>query len=271
MTSKWITRSKIITDLLLGRMQPKMRNYYLKQILRLGKKNPNGDDFYWNEYSSHYQGELNAEKEVFSLIIQKGDYIFENNKLKKVNPKILPISPNAHLLAETICLLSPNSIREVGVGGGDYLNNIYVMMPEVSLHGVDVSRQQLEYLAKRHPHLKNFTSEKDIINNSSGLALAQLSYTQAVIMHIGEKDDRHLKALKNLINSTSETILLSENWFKHNFLDDINFLYNQGMINWKNIYFYLRSNEENPNIKLMICSNKRLPFENLKNYQQLKN
>ena len=56
--------------------------------------------------------------------------------------------------------------------------------------------------------------EKDIINNSSGLALAQLSYTQAVIMHIGEKDDRHLKALKNLINSTSETILLSENWFK---------------------------------------------------------
>jgi len=266
---RWVTRSKIITDLLLGRMQPKMRNYYLKQILKFGKKNPNGDDFYWNEYSSHYQGELNDVEKIYSGIINKGDYLFDNNKIKKVNPNILPINHHAHLLIETILLLNPYSVREIGVGGGDYLNNIFVMMPDTNLYGVDVSEDQLEFLAKRHPHLKNFTSKIDIVNNTKNLEKVQLSYTQAVIMHIGEKGNRHLKALENLINSTLDTVLLSENWHKHNFLDDISFLFNKGVLNWKNINFYFKSNEEKPNVKLMIISNKELPLENLENYQQL--
>jgi hypothetical protein len=83
---RWVTRSKIITDFLLGRMHPKMRIYYLKQILKFGKKNPNGDDFYWNEYSSHYQGEIDDGKNIYSVIINKGDYLFENNKLKRLIP-----------------------------------------------------------------------------------------------------------------------------------------------------------------------------------------
>jgi hypothetical protein len=271
MARKWITRSKIISDLLLGKMQPKMRNYYLKQILRLGKKNPSGDDFYWGEYSSHYQGELAGEKNIFSLTINPGDYLFEDNELKQINSNILPISPNAHLLTESICLLKPNSVREVGVGGGDYLNNLFVMLPNINLEGVDISRDQLAFLAKRHPHLKDFTFEYDIVKDNHKLSKTQLSYTQAVIMHIGEKNDRHLSALSKLINSTTETVLLSENWHKHNFLDDIKFLFDKGIINWKNINFYIKPYLQNSEIKLMICSNKELPFDELKNYQQLKN
>lgn len=271
MANEWITRSKLITDLIFGKMHPKMSNYYLRQIFRFGKKNPNGDDFYWKEYTSHYQGELEGVKNKISLTIQPGDYLFEDNKLKKINSNILSISPHAHLLTESICLLRPNSIREVGVGGGDYLNNIFVMLPNIDLEGVDISTDQLTFLAKKHPHLKNFTFEFDIVSSNDGLSKTQLSYTQAVIMHIGEKNDRHLSALKNLINSTTETVLLSENWHKHNFLEDIKFLFDKGMINWSNINYYIKPYLENPEIKLMICSNKKLPFEELKNYQQLKN
>lgn len=270
MNGKWVTRTKLINDFLTGRMPNKMKVYYLMQLFKFGRKNPNGDDFYWNQYSSHYQGELNDGEKRYCLIIKKGDYIFENNKLKKINKNILPISPNAHLLTETIYQLNPSSVREVGVGGGDYLNNIFIMMPKISLHGVDVSKDQLDYLAKRHPHLKSFTSEIDIINDSNELTQSQISFTQAVIMHIGEKNNRHLNALKNLFNSTTETVLLSENWRKHNFFDDIMYLFDKRMINWKNINFYIRTNEESPESKLMICSSKKLPFDTLKNYQQLK-
>ncbi len=90
-------------------------------------------------------------------------------------------------------------------------------------------------------------------------------------MHI-KTGNGHLVAQSNLFKIASKQVVLMENWTEHPFLDNIKFLFDQGMIPWKQIYLYFRRSPENQNKPhLMVVSSEPLSFEPSKSYSQFVN
>jgi len=228
------------------------------------------DDFNWSNYNIHYKGELEIAKKRYTPAIQSGDYEYNKGKLVKQRD-ILPIHSNAHLLYETILQLSPETILEVGCGGGDNLHNIKTLHSKFKLSGIDISREQLDFLATRHKSLSNSTKVADITQHDFNYKPVDLVFTQAVIMHIGETEQRHLVALKNIFKTAKKYIVLMENWEKHHFLNDINSLVDSGQTNWEQCFLYYHELESNNATKLIIVSSKETNYKPLVSYDVLLN
>jgi SAM-dependent methyltransferase len=231
--------------------------------------NSQQDDFNWQSYNYQYQKELRKNQQTDSLKLNPGDYSFENDKLVKIRD-IVPLHPNHRLLYETVLLLKPQKAAEIGCGGGDHLFNLNLLMPQIEICGYDLSIEQVSFALERSPNLKEKILEFDItMPFSSKLAQVDLVYTQAVIMHI-KTGNGHLVALSNLFRMACKQVVLMENWTQHPFLEDIQFLFEQGMLAWKQLYFYFRRAPEIQNRPhLMVVSSELLPFEPLKSYTQL--
>lgn len=61
-----------------------------------------------------------------------------------------------------------------------------------------------------------------------------------------------------------------ENWSSHNFMANIQFLFDNGMIPWSTLFFYFRRSPELGNSPhLMIVSSSKLDYEELLDYKQL--
>ncbi|OGH88687.1 MAG: hypothetical protein A3J93_01160 [Candidatus Magasanikbacteria bacterium RIFOXYC2_FULL_42_28] len=193
----------------------------------------------------------------------------ENQVLTKKS-NILTLHPNHRLLYETVLLLKPAKIVECGVGGGDHLYNLNILDPKIDSYGVDRGQAQLDYCVERSPSLKGKVQNFDMtMPLSSKLPLVDVAFTQAVIMHI-KTGNGHLVALSNLFKLASEQVVLMENWSNHPFMEDIKYMFNNGMLPWQSIYFYIRRAPEYQNKPhLMIVSSRELPFEPLKYYSQL--
>jgi SAM-dependent methyltransferase len=231
--------------------------------------NAQDDDFNWETYNDHYRQELRDIQETHTLKLNPGEYSFENDKLVKIKD-VLPLHPNHRLLYETIFLLKPLKVIEIGCGGGDHLFNLNLLIPKIEIAGYDRSTEQLNLVLERSPNLKGKILELDItMPFSSKLPLVDLVYTQAVIMHI-KTGNGHLVALSNLFKLASKQVVLMENWTSHPFLDDVKFLFEQGMLPWKQLYFYFRRAPELQNKPhLMVASSEPLFFEPLNSYSQL--
>lgn len=244
----------------LGKFSHVFRNRPINQL---------DDDFNWTKYNDHYREELVHISKKHTIKLNNGDYIVKDNTLLKQRD-ILPLHPNYRLLYETIILLNPSKILEFGCGGGDHLHNINVLAPHIATHGVDRAEAQLHFCMERYPLLKDKIQQYDItMPFSSKLPLVDITYTQAVIMHI-HTGNGHLIALSNLFKLASKHVLLMENWTCQQFLNDINYLFEQEMIPWKSIYFYFRRAPELQNRPhLMVISNGKLPLEPLNDYSQL--
>jgi hypothetical protein len=147
------------------------------------------------------------------------------------------------------------------------LHNLGVLFPSLHRLGFDRSCGQLALLRERSPHLAPLVARLDITRNlRSTHPTADIAYTQAVIMHIHARD-RHLDALQNMFRMATKHVVLMENWWRHWFMDEIAALHKRGLIDWPNLRFYFRRENNCP--KIMIISQEILPFERLVDYRQL--
>ena len=215
------------------------------------------DDFDWDLYTIHYKAELNEEKTLVTQILKSGDYIFKKGVLERCNLIKPALHPNHHLLYETILLLSPSSLIEFGCGGGDHLSNLSLLDGSISITGLDLSESQIELLNKRHPYLRAKVYRRDITSDFIIDGVFGIAYSQAVLMHI-QKGNSHLKALENMFKYSSDQVVLMENWRRHQFMSDIKKLHLDGLIEWKELFFYYRELKDLPGTKIMIISSVKL-------------
>jgi len=251
---------------------------YLKYRLRtkllhlLGRPIPAefaDDDFDWRAYSTHYAEELKEMEQDYLMRLAPEDYLFAEGILTRQS-SARPLHPNHRLLYETLLQLAPQSAMEIGCGAGDHLYNLSLLAPKIYLSGVDRSQDQLTFLKRRSPNLKAAVTQLDITRPlPKPPPGADVSYTQAVIMHI-KTEDHHLTALSNMFQIATKQVVLLENWRHHLFLDDIRRLHAQGRIPWKELHFYFRRAPEMGNRPhLMVISATPLDYEPLTDYNAL--
>lgn len=257
-----------VRDTLTGRINSKMLRYHISNRFRKPSTDQRDDDFDWTKYSLHYEGELELGQKTRTLCLNPGDYEFSNGELVKQRP-ILSLHPNVQLLYETILQLSPDSVLEIGCGGGDNLHNLHVLRPLLQIMGRDISDDQLNLLRTRHDELSSHVGKLDITKYSPAANSVDLVFTQAVIMHIGSQQLRHVTALKNLFKAARRYVVLMENWSKHSFLDDINTLMQSGDITWPECNLYYRQHAEDPAVKLLVASSTPLGYLPLTDYASL--
>lgn len=225
------------------------------------------DMFNWSLYNLHYKGELIEAKKEYTINLQNNDFIFKNSKLIKNNTSIKPLHNNHRLLYETILQLNPSSVFEMGCGTGMHLNNMQTLAPQIILSGIDLLPKQIIMLHQSYP-FSNATvkvADATIPLSENFLPQADLAFTQAVIMHI-HTGNAHLMALENLFKMSRKYVLLFDSAKNHPFMEDIKKLHADKKIAWDNIYFYYRINEEN-NIPIsIICSNEKLNYPILDDY-----
>lgn len=228
-----------------------------------------GDDFDWRVYSTHYAEELKEMEQDYVTRLAPQDYVLTGSSLTR-GASARPLHPNHRLLYETLLQLTPQSVMEMGCGAGDHLYNMNCLAPEIRLLGGDRSRSQLNFLKRRSPDLKASVSQIDITQPlPKSLPQVDISYTQAVIMHI-KTDDHHLTALSNMFQLATKQVVLLENWKAHLFMDDIRQLHEQRRIPWQNLHFYFRRAPEMGNRPhLMVISAIPLDYEPLEDYDLL--
>lgn len=233
-------------------------------LVRLQKNNR--DMFNWSLYHLHYRGELKKNVKKYLPFLNIGDYEFTHNKLIKKNA-VKPLHPSFQCLYETILQLNPQSVFEMGCGTGVHLHNLQTLLPQARICGVDLSDQQLNGLKKTYPQMTDNAKQADATTHWTKLPfeICDLAFTQAVIMHI-HTGNAHLIALENLFKMSRKYVILYESMKNHPFLDDIKKLHSTKKISWNNIFFYYRINEKNGLPSSMICSNTKLPYPELTDY-----
>jgi trans-aconitate methyltransferase len=204
-----------------------------------------------------------SESENLS-IINGSDYSFFDNNLICNIKNGLVLHTNHHVLYETILKLNPKNVIEFGCGGGDHLKNINTLDKNIELNAFDRSTNQLDLLNERHPGLKANIKIQNITEKFQQYEKYDISYSQAVIMHIKEG---HLQALENMFNTADKQVILMENWLEHDFYDDIQLLFNEKRLNWDTLYLYINTFH---NSNIFIASKTKLTiFTELKNKSQL--
>ncbi len=237
------------------------------QLCLLRNKIISRDDFVWKRYHKNYYNQIKELEKKNTLKLSDDFKILDDGELKfNCNP---PLIDNAELLYQIIYDLNPQSIFEVGCGGGDHMYNILKIIPNVNINGCDLLQKQLDFLNERNPELKGKTFVKDITTNYIPFS-DELVYTQAVLMHI-QKDNRHIDALRNLFKSSSKYVVLMENWSRHNFYDDVLDISNEQLFSWDNLYIYKVDNGKQ--IAMVLSQvpivNKKLNYVELKSNEEI--
>jgi SAM-dependent methyltransferase len=246
-----------VNKILLYRIKNKLKR------LMTGKKVT--DDFDWDLYPEHYQGELDRIAQIRLQVLSPQDYIYKDGELLKNNETPLALHPNHRLLYETVLQLAPSSVMEIGCGGGDHLKNLSLLAPQIKLHGRDLSKEQLAFCRQRHKELKADLGQLDVtLPTPLNFPRVDIVYTQAVIQHI-KTGNAHRVALVNLFRIAEKQIVLMENWSCHDFKGDVEFLFSQGLLPWENLYIYYREAGETHKTRIMVVSAVKL-----KNYGELK-
>lgn len=239
--------------------------------LRLAKgEKLDRDMFDWPLYFLHYKGELVENDKKYLQSLAKGDYRFDNGKLAKTDAAVKPLHPVHRFLYETIMLLGPESVFEIGCGTGPNLHNLKILLPDARVCGIDLSERQLKGLTKTYPGLVPYAKQADATAPFSPLPFERcdLAFTQAVIMHI-HTGELHLVALENLFKMAGKYVVLIERAKNHPLKDDIRKLFDQGRLGWDKLFFYYRVNPENGKPMGMICSLEPLSFPELVDYKIL--
>lgn len=242
-----------------------------KSAIRVGiihaDKN-NKDMFDWPLYYLHYKGELKKDAKNYTLSLKPNDYKYGNGSLIKSNPSVKPLHYLHRFLYETILQLNPASIYEMGCGTGMHLHNLNILMPQAKICGTDLSDIQLKYLGKSYPELANKVKQSDstVLTTETPFESCDLTFTQAVIMHI-HTGESHLIALENLFKMSKKYVVLHESMKNHQFLDDIKRLHAEGRIVWEKVFYYYRMNKETGLAAGLICSKTPLDYPTLTDYR----
>ena len=237
-----------------------------KKLRGLAKRLRLMDDFDWaNYYEEEYSKQIYDLEKEYTLSLPEGNHTIVNGKVV-LDGNILPLHQNHQALYEIIYDLNPDSLLEVGCGGGDHLANISQLMPKITLYGSDLSDKQLGFLYKRHPSLKNKAniSIQDLTLPDYKKINVDLVFTQAVLMHI-ERKNYHLQALKNIFSSAKKYVVLVENWNRRDYIKEIQELMKVGDLSWSNVYFYTDSTKS----ALIISSEPLQKFSKVESNKEL--
>ena len=197
------------------------------------------DDFDWENYTADsYHRRLKGDVETqYMAIAKKGELSFdeETGTLKPARP----VHPNHGLILEMIGRLKPETVHEVGCGGGDHVANAQLLYPDIVVTGGDRGQTQLKLAVERHPGLKGQVGVQDItMPYSTQWPEVDMVYSQAVIMHIHTAVS-HFVALSNMVRQARKYVLLVENQQCHNFVADIRALHKGGHLAWDTMHLYL--------------------------------
>ncbi|MBM3206522.1 MAG: class I SAM-dependent methyltransferase [Candidatus Staskawiczbacteria bacterium] len=239
-----------------------------KKIRGIGRRTGLMDDFDWSSYNEkEYASQVHELEKQYTFVLSDGKYFIENGKIK-LDSGLLSLNEHHEALYESIIKLNPESVLEVGFGGGDHLYNIKKLIPQVAINGVDLLPTQLEFLRKRHPELEGKANLliRDITLLPVKEVNVDLVYTQAVIMHI-QRHNSYLSALKNIFYSAKKYVVLQENWTRHNFLDDIKKISSSSNFPWKELYFYM--NDTGKQVALILSNTKLSDFKEVKSNEEL--
>jgi trans-aconitate methyltransferase len=255
----------IFIEFLSGKISFKYALYRISsQMTFVGKRYIDGVN--WKKYNKHYSEELKIIERVHTTVLEESNILLDQGKINFIDQSRLPLHPNAQLLYETIIQLNPGSILEVGCGGGDHLANLNILNPKFNLHGADLSGAQLEFVKKRHPNKDFSLSVVDVSKKGITLPKVDLIFTQAVLMHITEKNSRFNNAIENLLNSTATNLIVMENWTQHNFFESVVNI-TQNNKSWSMYYNCL---DKDPQTRILIISREAQPkFKPLIDYSQL--
>jgi trans-aconitate methyltransferase len=237
------------------------------QILLVGRRFVDGVD--WENYHKDYAEELRMIQRTNTILIEKSEIDFDGSEIRYKSINSLPLLPGHHLLYETILNLDARRVLEVGCGGGDHLQNLHSLNPDLVLFGVDRSIDQLDLFRKRHtalakeiePHVLDLTEPNSKVPN------VDLIFSQAVLMHISEAENRFYTSFKNLFAQNSHIVLL-ENWTQHNFLDAAHKIINEEQ-NWTEAKFYFSQSRSDPKVKCLVISKNDLNLQRLDKYEDM--
>jgi SAM-dependent methyltransferase len=244
--------------------------YRLKKLanrILTGKRAP--DDYDWKYYTGIYRQGLDGIEKDHALVLKEGDYRFETGKLERKG-EILPLNENHRIIYETLLQLNPGTVFEVGCGCGDHIHNIKILDSRIGVYGIDISEGQLDFLKQRHPDLGDSVKQYNITVPLKDKVLpeADIVFSQAVIMHIRES---HLVGLENMFRLARKQVLLVENWKRHEFMGDIQSLFDRKRLGWEKVHFHYRNSSITGKPLLMIVSRSPLPqYPVLDQYRLLK-
>lgn len=228
------------------------------------------DDFDWESYTKHYSEELRVLKRNHTLILKPEDYKFHNAKLIQINPNIGKLHANHELLYRTILTLNPITVLEIGCGSGDHLSNLVTLNNDIQPHGVDVSMNQLTLLKTRHPNLSENVHKNDITSMGFYVDKCDLVFTQAVLMHIADAENRLELAIDNILKSALHNVVLMENWMTHDFLKVIRASLFKSK-DWRAGYLYSNTRQINEKVPavLVISKSQIMDIRFLENFRIL--
>ena len=210
----------------------------LRQLLYKQRKYYD-DDFDWNNYTEDsYHRRLKQDVESEYRAISTAEQLSFDATTGTVTSLGAPIHPNQSLILEAIGQLGPESVHEVGCGGGDHIANAATLFPDVAVTGGDRGHTQLELALHRHPELSGQVGLQDITMPwSDQWPRVDMVYTQAVIMHIHTAVS-HFVALANMVRMARKYVLLMENQQCHNFVSDLKKLNAGGHFDWDEMHLY---------------------------------
>lgn len=197
------------------------------------------DDFDWDSYTADsYERRLVGDVEKHNQAVAKEGQLSFDAESGTVKTTTRPLHPNQQLIYEAIGQLQPQSVHEAGCGAGDHIANAINLYPDIRITGSDRGATQLDLARQRHPELAGNVGLQDLtMPYSRNWPRAEFVYTQAVIMHIHTAVS-HFVALSNLVAMSDKYVLLMENYQCHNFVTDIQNLWNGGHLAWDRLHIY---------------------------------
>jgi SAM-dependent methyltransferase len=228
------------------------------------------DGVNWGQYHKHYVEELKITKRTHTILVSREEIDFYENRIRYKKTNIKPLIMNHELLYETILKLNVTSVLEAGCGGGDHLHNLHELSESLALNGIDYLDSQLKTFENRNPVLYSLVkpSQLDLTQPNLDLPPVELIFTQAVLMHISERNNRFMTAFENLFQSKCTYIVLMENWNQHNFFMSAQYILKHNHA-WRSAQFYYNFSDRDPQTRCLIISKKVLNFPVLRSYDDL--
>jgi hypothetical protein len=125
--------------------------------------------------------------------------------------------------------------------GAGHLNNLSLLLPGVDIRGIDRSEGQLETQRRRNPLFAEKVAVDDLtLPHPKTIEKADVVFAQAVLMHI-QTGSGHRIALWNLFELAQKQVVLLENLGWHSLLDDIQSLYEEGILSWESMSLHKRT------------------------------
>lgn len=191
------------------------------------------DCFNWDSYSkTEYLPQITNIVSVENDMLVSKSYVENGEACFKDN-----LHTNWKEIYHQVIKLGVKSVLEVGCGCTHHLINLHKLNPNLDLHGIDYSKDQIDigyklfnldlYPFKNNLRVLDFTKPLDTVNEKYDLV-----YTQAVTMHLAH--ERAISFIKNMGSLSKSYIVMVENINHH----DYDQLFKEALPDFERVYDY---------------------------------